>query len=220
MLHFSLDSYDKTTHDKGRGVECYDKVMESIELAKSIGERPDILFTVMPDNLSDIEKVYQNISKPNNLVLLLNPIFEYDNIGDHLQKKELEQLKLWGKKKYIFLNDALIDLRLDGGNNINQPICKAASSSIVISPKNELILPCYHLGKDHFPINNQLYTLYTSKKIQAIIPKEGRLPECNACTINCYMQPSFSVNINKYFWKSLSSTIKYNWWKGTWKSLF
>ncbi|MBB3698095.1 radical SAM protein [Flammeovirga yaeyamensis] len=220
MLHFSLDSFDKEKHDTGRGVACYDKVIESIDIARSLGERPDILFTVMPDNLNEISDVYQKISKPNELILILNPIFEYDSIGSQLSTDQLSELKQWGKKKWIFLNDALIDLRLDGGNNIHQPVCKAASSSIVISPKNELILPCYHLGQDHFPIENNLHTLYNSKKIQAIIPKEGRLPECDSCTINCYMQPSFSVNINKYFWKSLSSTFKYNWWKGTWKNLF
>ena len=46
MLHFSLDSADAEKHDKMRGVSCFDSVLESIRIAKSLGERPDILFTV------------------------------------------------------------------------------------------------------------------------------------------------------------------------------
>src|SRR5690606_3622979 len=36
MLHFSLDSAHKEEHDAGRGVACYDFVMESIQLAKKL----------------------------------------------------------------------------------------------------------------------------------------------------------------------------------------
>ncbi|MBD0400159.1 radical SAM protein [Flammeovirga sp. EKP202] len=220
MLHFSLDSYDAQKHDEGRGVKCYDKVMESIDIALSLGEKPDILFTVMDDNVHEIENVYQNITSPQNLVLILNPLFSYGDIGGGLSESTLKTVEQWKNKKRVFLNDALINLRKDGGNKIEKPICKAASSCIVISPKNELILPCYHLGKQAFPINNNLTELYQSKKIQEIIQNEGRIPECEGCAINCYMQPSFSVEINKYFWQSLPSTFKYNLWKGTWKQLF
>ncbi|MBB6463384.1 radical SAM protein [Flammeovirga kamogawensis] len=220
MLHFSLDAFDKATHDKGRGVACYDKVLESIELAKSLGEKPDILFTVMNTNIDDISEVYEHITRPNHLILLLNPIFEYGEVGGGLSKTSIEKLSKWSNQKHIFLNDAFLTLRKDGGNHIENPICKAASTSIVISPKNSLILPCYHLGDQEFDINGELASLYQSKKIQAIIAQEGKLPECEGCAINCYMQPSFSVEINKYFWKALPSTLKYNYWKGTWKHLF
>ncbi|AZQ63349.1 radical SAM protein [Flammeovirga pectinis] len=220
MLHFSLDSFDQKNHDEGRGVACYNKVLESIEIAKSLGEKPDILFTVMNNNIEDISKVYNQITLPNNLILLLNPIFEYGEVGGGLSKQSIEKLSKWSNQKYVFLNDAFLTLRQDGGNSIDNPVCKAASTSIVISPKNSLILPCYHLGKQEFDINGELTSLYQSKKIQAIIAQEGKLPECEGCAINCYMQPSFSVEINKYFWKALPSTLKYNYWKGTWKNAF
>jgi hypothetical protein len=110
-------------------------------------------------------------------------------------------------------------LRKDGGNHISKPICRAASTTIVISPQNELVLPCYHLGIENIAINGQLFELYRSERVQNLIAQEGRLPACEGCVINCYMQPSFAVEINKYFWKALPSTIKYNWMKGTWKAL-
>lgn len=221
MLHFSLDSPDKEEHDKMRGVECFDFIVESIRIAKSIGERPDILFTVFDHNIDKIGRVYEEICLPNNLVLILNPMFEYNQVktGNQLSDLQLETLKAWGKRKNVYLNEAFIQLRKDGGNNIQDTICKAASSTIVISPENKLILPCYHLGLEQFEIDGKLYDLFRSPKVQDLVKMEGRYGQCAGCTVNCYMQPSFAVELNRYFWKALPSTIKYNRMKGTWKAL-
>jgi len=217
MLHFSLDSGVKQIHDEMRGVACFDKVMESIEIAKSLEERPDILFTAFDHNLDQIEKIYCEIALPNNLVLILNPSFSYNRVEASLDERSLNILSSWSNKKNIYLNDAFIELRRDGGNHTANPVCKAASSTIVISPENKLILPCYHLGIQEFTINGDLFTLYHSSEVQNLVALEGRLPECEGCTINCYMQPSFAVELNKYWWKALPSTLKYNAIKGTWK---
>ncbi len=221
MLHFSLDSPDREKHNESRGVACYDFVMESIKIAKGLGEQPDIIFTVFEDNINEIETVYTQICVPNNLILILNPVFDYSDIKaqSNFSKAALKKITRWGKKKNVYLNDAFISLRLDGGNHIDKPVCKAASSTIVISPENKLILPCYHLGMKEFQINGDLHTLHQSAEVKELIKLEGRLPECEGCTINCYMQPSFAVEMNKYWWKALPSTLKYNFNKGTWKKL-
>lgn len=221
MLHFSLDSSDGQVHDEMRGVKCFDFVMESIKIARRIGERPDVLFTAFNHNVAEIEKVYEQICLPNNLVLILNPAFEYNQVdtGTTLSAGTLELLRAWGKKPYVYLNEAFIDLRLNGGNQAANPVCKAASTTIVIGPDNELILPCYHLGEKLFPVEDDLFHLYKSNEVQNIVAMEGKLPACEGCTINCYMQPSFAVELNKYWWNAMKSTIKYNRMKGTWKEL-
>jgi MoaA/NifB/PqqE/SkfB family radical SAM enzyme len=221
MLHFSLDSSEKEQHDKGRGVACFDFVMQSIEIARSLGERPDILFTVFRENLHQLEKVYEEIILPNKLMFILNPAFAYNEVasGENLTGEELDFLSAFGKRKYVYLNEGFIQLRRDGGNHVSDPVCKAASTTLVISPDNELVLPCYHLGEKKFPINNNLAALYNSEEVKQQIALEGRLPQCEGCTINCYMQPSFAVEINRYFWKALPSTLKYNYYKGTWKRM-
>jgi len=220
MLHFSLDSPEREEHDTSRGVQCFDKVMESIQVAKALGERPDILFTVFESNIHQIEKVWREICNPHGLVLLLNPVFEYNNVGSQLSPEALYELRQWGKRKNVYLNDAFIQLRLDGGNHTEAPVCLAGSTTIVISPENKLVLPCYHLGLKEFPIDGQLHALYLSDEVQKLVALEGKLPACEGCAINCYMQPSFAVTINKYWWKALPSTLKYNRIKGTWKQLF
>ena len=220
MLHFSLDSPNRDEHDKSRGVKCFDKVMVSIQIAKSYNERPDILFTVFENNIHQIQQLWDEICLPNDLVLILNPVFEYNQVGAQLSTEALQELREWGKRKNVYLNEAFIQLRLDGGNHTSDPVCLAASTTIVISPENKIILPCYHLGLKEYAIENNLFELYRSPEIQQLVALEGRLPACEGCAINCYMQPSFAVKINKYWWKAFPSTIKYNFIKGTWKQLF
>ncbi len=222
MLHFSLDAFDAELHNKGRGVACYDFVLKSIAIAKSLGERPDILFTVLEDNKDQIEQVYEEICMPNELMLILNPAFDYANKNVDKWNLELDkELRMWSSKKYVYLNKAFLDLRKDGGNNIKKPVCKAGSATVVISPMNELISPCYHLSKHTFNIdeNDGLVNLYEQQEVKSALDKAGKYLECQGCTINCYMQPSFATNLNKYWFKSLSSTIKYNLIKDTWKQL-
>lgn len=220
MLHFSLDSPNREEHNASRGVDCYDHVMQSIELAKSWGERPDIIFTVSSQNIGQIQQVYEEITRPNNLMLLLNPMFEYNEHGEQLNDLEaLNELERWGKRKMVYLNQGFIELRRQGGNHIDKPVCKAATSTLVISPENKLVLPCYHLGEKEMPIDGNLFELYYSHEAEEIKKMEGRLPGCEGCVINCYMQPSFAVEINRYWFKALPSTLKYNWEKGTWKAL-
>ena len=222
MLHFSLDSPIAEEHDKSRGVKCFDKVMESIAIARKLGERPDILFTVFEHNVHQIKQLHEEICLPNDLVLILNPVFEYNDVetGGGFSEKTLQEMTWWGKQKNVYLNDAFIQLRRDGGNHVDDPVCLAGSTTLVISPENKLVLPCYHLGLKDLPIDGKLYDLYRSDEVQKLIALEGRLPGCEGCAINCYMQPSFAVEMNRYWWKALPSTLKYNRIKGTWKQLF
>jgi MoaA/NifB/PqqE/SkfB family radical SAM enzyme len=219
MLHFSLDSPIREEHNASRGVDCFDHLMQSIELALKWGERPDILFTVSSDNIHQIKEVYESISLPRKLMLILNPMFEYNNIGESIHSEALDILEQWGKKKLVYINQGFIELRRNGGNKTAKPVCKAATSTVVISPENKLILPCYHLGEKEIAIAGKLFETYYSQESEEIKKLEGRLPGCEGCVINCYMQPSFAVEVNQYWFNALPSTMKYNWEKGTWKSL-
>jgi MoaA/NifB/PqqE/SkfB family radical SAM enzyme len=219
MLHFSLDSPDAGEHNASRGVALFDKFLESIEVAKQLKERPDILFTVFSHNIHQIQEVYERFCLPDKLMLILNPVFEYNEVGDNLSSEDLAILDQWASKKLVYLNKGFIELRKDGGNHTNKPVCRAASTTIVISPENRLVLPCYHLGLESLPIEDNLYDLWTSKTVQDLVKMEGRHEKCEGCTVNCYMQPSFATELSKYWLKALPSTLKYNWEKGTWKTM-
>ncbi|MCX6351195.1 MAG: radical SAM protein, partial [Bacteroidetes bacterium] len=166
-----------------------------------------------------IQQVYDEITQPNELMLLLNPIFAYKEVGSELSIQDLQTLEAWGKRKMVYLNKAFLTLRKNGGNHISAPVCKAASTTVVISPENKLMMPCYHLEVEALPINDDLYGLRKSVMVQDLIAMEGKYKECEGCTVNCYFQPSFAVNLNQYFFDALPSTLKYAWEKGTWKEM-
>ena len=81
---------------------------------------------------------------------------------------------------------------------------------IVISPNNEIILPCYHFANDKIFIDKPITEIRQSEKIKSFIKMEGRFDFCKGCTVNCYFEPSFAFPTNLYAISSLSSKIKYS----------
>ncbi|MCX7607428.1 MAG: radical SAM protein [Bacteroidia bacterium] len=217
MLHFSLDAASAQKHDALRGgVPCFAFVQESLKIASRLGEKPDILFTVTPENWNEIEEVYRKFVAPYKLILILNPIFAYNAVGTSLLPAEaLHALERWGRRPDVYLNTAFLRLRATGGNQTIRPVCRASTATVVISPEDRLLLPCYHAHEAgySFPIEGRLYDLYRSQYVRHLQKLEGRWRFCEGCVINCYMEPSFAVEISPYFWSSLPSTLCYAWRK-------
>jgi MoaA/NifB/PqqE/SkfB family radical SAM enzyme len=214
LLHFSIDSPYRHEHDSSRGVECYDRLIESVRLAVSLGERPDLLFTVTPDSHHHLERIYRDIARPNGLILIANPLFAYNDRGGHLAAEALGEMRRFAKQKYVYLNPAFLTLRDNGGNRPEDPDCRAVSTTVVISPHNELVLPCYHAGLEKLPIGGDLFSLWHSSRVQWHRSMEGRHEVCRGCTINCYFEPSFATDpSSSYFWESLPSKVRYAWTK-------
>lgn len=208
LLHFSLDSAYEETHDKHRGVKCFQSVMESLKLAKLLGEKPDILFTVRNENYLELPEIYK-ISYELKLILILNPLFSYGNKGDELKPEVLDYITEFSKKPLTYLNPSFVKLRKNGGNQISNPVCKAVSTTVVISARNELLLPCYHMTNKSVPINGNLLGLRESPEVKEAEAMQGRYDFCQGCTINCYFEPSFAVSFNSYTLKAIPSKIKY-----------
>ncbi len=208
LLHFSLDSPDEDEHNKIRGVKCFDKVFESIKIAKQLGEYPDILFTATNENFKKLPRMHE-IASLKNLVLIVNPVFSYfGNPG--LCDEAVDFIEDYSSGKMdIYLNNAFLKLRRNGGNNIKAPSCKAVSRVIVISPDNEIILPCYHFESGKIKIDKPIAEIRVSEKYKYFERMEGRFNFCEGCTVNCYFEPSFAFPTNAYALASVSSKIKY-----------
>ena len=208
LMHFSLDSPDKEEHNAIRQVDCYDSVFKSIDLAKSIGEFPDILFTVKEDTYKKLPRMHE-IAAGRDLVLIVNPVFSYfGNPG--LSEKALDFIEEYVEGKLdIYMNNGFIKLRRDGGNDINNPSCKAVSRVVVISPYNEIILPCYHFGNKTIKIDRPIKEIRETEEYFYYKNNEGRFEFCKGCTVNCYFEPSFAFPVNYYSIASLGSKFKY-----------
>jgi MoaA/NifB/PqqE/SkfB family radical SAM enzyme len=208
LLHFSLDSPDEEEHNEIRKVDCYKSVFKSIEIAKSIGEFPDILFTVTNETYLKLPQIHELASK-HDLVLLVNPVFSYfGNPG--LSREAVNYVDEYCDGKVnIYLNKGFMKLRQNGGNDINNPSCKAVSRVIVISPYNEIILPCYHFGNERIKIDRPIEEIRSFEKVKYYKKMEGRFEFCKGCTVNCYIEPSFAFPTNLYAVASLTSKFKY-----------
>jgi len=209
LLHFSLDSPDEEEHNSVRGVNCYSSVFKSIEIAKSLGEYPDILFTITEDTYKKLPRMHK-IAQKYGLVLLVNPVFSYfGNPG--LSNQALDYIeKNTDRKINIYLKKGFIRLRRDGGNKKNNPLCRAVSRVIVISPQNEIILPCYHFMSSSIRISRSIREIMNTPEYIYYKKKEGRFDFCEGCTVNCYFEPSFAFPVNTYSFASLPSKIKYS----------
>lgn len=207
ILHFSLDSSIEREHDSLRGRKIFHKVMESIKIAKQLKEKPDLLYTVTNSNYKAIDGLIQLATK-EKLILLINPVFSYRG-QEKLDNDVLDYLDRYKKLPYVYLNRALHKFMQAGGNNPASPRCRAVTSSIVISPKNQLLLPCYHHFFKAIPLNSNLEQIYKSKVIKYFQRTQGKFSFCENCTINCYFDPSFLYRVDDLFWQSLMSKIKY-----------
>lgn len=69
-LKFSLSTTDPAAYKTERGIDGFQKVIESIKLAKSLGEHPSIISTATPESLWGIEKVISLAHELGVVVLL------------------------------------------------------------------------------------------------------------------------------------------------------
>ena len=149
------------------------------------------------------------IAAGRDLVLIVNPVFSYfGNPG--LSEKALDFIEEYVEGKLdIYMNNGFIKLRRDGGNDINNPSCKAVSRVVVISPYNEIILPCYHFGNKTIKIDRPIKEIRETEEYFYYKNNEGRFEFCKGCTVNCYFEPSFAFPVNYYSIASLGSKFKY-----------
>jgi hypothetical protein len=106
--------------------------------------------------------------------------------------------------KNVGYNRAALAFIEAGGNDTKNPRCKAVEAVIAISPDDRLLLPCYHFAQTGIPINGKLYDLYRqSEEVEKYRQSQGKLSVCEGCTVWCYLIPSFSMGVDKYWWLNL-----------------
>lgn len=207
-LQFSFESADKKEHNKIRGVESYANVIKSIEIAKENKQKIYLIHTVTNENFKGLPAIIK-FAQDKKCTLILNPCFEYFG-NDALSKNAATDIKKFFSQPFVVSDLANIELILDGGNDIQNPVCRAISSTIVISPDNFLLLPCYHHATKKIKIQNNLFEIYRSDEVRTLIKSEGRFTFCKNCTIHCYMRASFHNNpLSKYFLLSVKTYYKY-----------
>jgi MoaA/NifB/PqqE/SkfB family radical SAM enzyme len=207
LLHFSLDADNRELHDKLHGVASFDKVIESISIAKKYRLTPDLLFSYSNENIDQFDGVAA-IAEKNRIIVILDPIFSLSG-PEVISPATHDKAKSWSKKKGVYLNSAHLKLRSLGGNHIREPQCKSVETVVVILPDNKLALPCYHHRSSCIEIDGKLSELLISSTRHEALQKQGAYAFCEYCHINCYFDPSYTHLRNDLFWLSLKSKLKY-----------
>ncbi len=206
-LQFSLDAVDKEAHDSSRGVPSFDRVMEGIDVALMLDERPTFIHTVTDENLGKVPDVIV-FARSMNIPLFLNPCFAYSGITG-LSSKGAVELGEMARGPGVTLDRGFLRFLADGGNRRSFPRCLAISSTVVISPDDKLLLPCFHHKTKALPINGRLIALRNSSEVQSERKRERRYCFVDGCAINCYIRASLFRRFDRYFLPSIFSAVKY-----------
>lgn len=208
LLHFSIDADNAKQHDSIRGCISFDSVIESIPLALKNDLVPDLLFTYTNDNINAFEGVIR-IARRHRLIAILDPVFTLDG-KDPVSRATHHKAMRFSRRCGVYLNKAHLALRFNGGNNPVKPLCRSVSSTIVVSPDNHRLLPCFHHQKESVPMETLIHS--SRMKNQTVISSrrlQGKYPFCKGCHINCYFDPSYNYHYNLLFFQSLTAKFTY-----------
>ena len=198
-IYISFDTISKDDYIQIRGIDGYNKVIESIEIAKKNNQNICLLYTVTDENIKNISEIV-NFAKQKKIVTYIHPCFSYFN-NKALNKKYITKIQKYFWKPYIRMSLPQLDFHKKNGNNPLKPRCKSGFSTIDIGPDNSLIVPCAHNYIERVPINGELYSLYVSKKWNELYSQIGRYDFCKNCTIDCYFGMSYLDRLGQYFIK-------------------
>lgn len=187
-LVFSLESSDRAENDRVRGVKCYDKVLQSVRIAHELDEHVIIGHVVTNEAMSKVDEMIE-FAKSLDAILYLSPCFSFFG-NEGLHPDNAQGLVKYFNTPGVIVDRAQLKLVISGGNRTTDPVCRAISSTVVISPDNKLVLPCHHFRQDGLPIDGDLFGLYRSKAVRDARVMEGRHDFCEGCSIYCYMRGS------------------------------
>ncbi len=207
ILQFSLHGADRERHDAVTAAPSFDRVMAGVELASSLGERPSFIHTVTDENLPAVPEVMA-LARSLGVMLFLNPCFPYfGNPG--LSPEGARELDRLAHGRGVTIDRGFLRFLTDGGNSREHPRCLAVTSTVVISPDDCLILPCFHRRTSSLPIAGRLLALRESPLVRRAQAEEGRYPFCEGCAVNCYIRASLFRRTDRYLLPSLLSAAKY-----------
>jgi MoaA/NifB/PqqE/SkfB family radical SAM enzyme len=180
-LFFFLDYPFAEEHDRSRGVESFNQVIQSIKHAAELGERPVIKFTMTRDSVRYLPEMIE-LAEKLKVLIYLDPVCDF--FGTHgFERATLSYIHYYSKRENVLANLAVLNFVKSGGNNTFLPRCRANQTTITILPDGSRVSPCFFNQEG----------------------KQGRETICSSCMRWSYLLPSFSSGMDKYFFLNLYS---------------
>jgi len=202
-LLFSLDAPEEDEHDRIRGTACFEKVIESIEIAKRFNKKPIINFTATRQSINFLPEMVE-IAEKHGLLLWINPVYDFSGLQG-FTPETIDHIKYMLRRESVAANLAALEFVRRGGNDIIKPRCRALHAVVTISPNGKLLLPCFHLREKEVKIEESLDSLYHSDVVKDEIRSQGKYVKCSGCMAWEYIIPSFNYKIDRYFFLNLYS---------------
>ena len=162
LLFASIDSTtDPDTHDRIRAMKsCSTLALERPSPPRaSLRQSLYVSHVVTNESFPHVDEMIR-FAKDQKAILYLNPCFSFFG-NEGLDKEKAKALSKYFGKPGVIVDRAQLELISSGGNKVEDPVCRAVTSTVVISPENKLLLPCYHFKEEALPINGKLYVTST-----------------------------------------------------------
>ena len=205
-IYFSLDTVSEEEYKKIRGIVGFEKVMESVKIARKLQQDICLFYTVTDENIHNISNIVK-FSKENRLTLYIHPCFSYFE-NKALSINNIQKIKRYFWHPYVRMSLPQLDFHLTGGNDINNPSCMVGTATIDIGPDDCLTIPCFHRHIKRIKINGKLYSLYNSNEWKDLFKDSGRYEFCKHCTIDCYFGLSYLDRLKRYFFRQNLTFLK------------
>jgi MoaA/NifB/PqqE/SkfB family radical SAM enzyme len=191
ILRFSIDGMPDY-HNKSRGEGYFQNILNGLEMAREMrkGKHTQLIFLAIPGEGGNINAPTLNflleLTRAYRVMVNVNPLFD-SKLSDDEQKLLLK----FARKADFQVSRGRLRFMARGGNNIQNPTCRAASSVLTISADNKLVLPCYHSPIAKIPLDNGIREVLNSHLWQNHKRMQGRHDFCQGCSIWCYIVPSW-----------------------------
>jgi MoaA/NifB/PqqE/SkfB family radical SAM enzyme len=148
-LLFSIDSTDPDEHDRIRAMTSFHLVVEALNVARKLNQQFYISHVVTNQSIDHVDEMIR-FARDQGAILYLNPCFSFFG-NEGLEADNARRLVSYFGKPGVIVDRAQLELISSGGNDPDDPVCRAVTSTVVISPENQLLLPCYHFKHEAVP---------------------------------------------------------------------
>ena len=205
-IYFSFDTTSDEEYMMIRGIDGYEKLLDSIKIAKNLKEDVCLSVTLTDETINNISSIAEFCNK-QKVVAYIHPCFSYFK-NEQLSRNNIKLIKKYFLHPFIRMNLIDLDFYFRGGNNINHPSCLAGKSTLDISPDDYLLIPCFHHCMKKVRINGNLLSIFYSKEWIDLYQNNGRYNFCNHCSIDCYFGLSYFDKIKRGFLKENLTMLK------------
>jgi MoaA/NifB/PqqE/SkfB family radical SAM enzyme len=207
ILCFSLCSPGPEPHNTLRRDNSYDSVIESMEIARRLGEPYQIIFVLTNDN-ADLLPGMIDLCREKQAILKIQPEWEYFG-NDGVDIKNLQKARDVAREKNVYVNWGELRVFEAGGNRAEKPACRAGNAVLAISPDGYLLYPCYHKIAQRIKFDRNIISFFKTDRWKQMQDKAGKFKFCDDCSNLCYIHPSFYYQFDRNFVLSALADIRY-----------